>query len=173
MTKSIRFFGKRFILLLFNTLAGRPEDQALQSVRIFLARMIGLRIGVGSQLSEALYIFDGRRFKMGARCRLGAFAKIWDFEEITIGDDLLASHNITLIAGTHRVEDQADIRGPISIGNRVWIGTNVTIIGPVSIGDDAVVGACSLVIKDIPSQAIYAGSPAKLLRYREPTSVPR
>ncbi len=52
------------------------------------------------------------------------------------------------------------------IGDRVWVGANVTILKGVTIGDDAVIGAGSVVTKDIPSRAIAVGSPAKVLRMK-------
>ena len=57
-------------------------------------------------------------------------------------------------------------KGHILIGNDVWIGNRVTILSGVSIGDGAVVGACSVVVKDVPPFAIVAGNPAKIIRYR-------
>ncbi len=52
------------------------------------------------------------------------------------------------------------------IGDRVWIGANVTILKGITIGDDAVIGAGSVVTKDIPEQAIAVGNPAKVLRIK-------
>lgn len=57
-------------------------------------------------------------------------------------------------------------KGPINIGHDVWISTGVTIMSGVSIGNGAIVAANSLVAKDVPSYAIVAGVPAKILRYR-------
>jgi acetyltransferase-like isoleucine patch superfamily enzyme len=59
-----------------------------------------------------------------------------------------------------------DRPGPITIGNNVWIGINATIVGPVTIGDNAVIGAGSVVLKDIPSNAVAAGVPAKVIRFK-------
>lgn len=61
---------------------------------------------------------------------------------------------------------QALIHEPTTIGDRVWIGANVTILKGVTIGDDAVIGAGSVVTKNIPSQAIAVGNPAKVIRYK-------
>jgi len=61
---------------------------------------------------------------------------------------------------------QPMIAKPIKIGNRVWIGANVTILKGVTIGDDAIVGAGSVVTKDIPEKAIAVGTPAQVLRFR-------
>jgi acetyltransferase-like isoleucine patch superfamily enzyme len=54
----------------------------------------------------------------------------------------------------------------VSIGNDVWIGTKVIIMGGVHIGDGAIIGAGSIVTKDIPAYAVAAGVPAKVIRYR-------
>jgi acetyltransferase-like isoleucine patch superfamily enzyme len=51
------------------------------------------------------------------------------------------------------------------IGNRVSIGTSATILGGITIGDNAIVGAGSVVTKDVPENAIVAGNPARIKRY--------
>ena len=56
---------------------------------------------------------------------------------------------------------------PTQIGDRVWIGANVTILKGVTIGNDAVIGAGSVVTKDIPEKAIAVGNPAKVTKYRQ------
>ena len=53
-----------------------------------------------------------------------------------------------------------------SVGNDVWIGSGVTIMSGVTIGDGAIIGARSVVASDVPPYAIYAGNPARLIRYR-------
>jgi acetyltransferase-like isoleucine patch superfamily enzyme len=53
---------------------------------------------------------------------------------------------------------------PITIGNKVWIGGNVTILPGVTIGDEAVIGAGSVVTKDIPAGVVAVGNPCKVLR---------
>ncbi len=55
---------------------------------------------------------------------------------------------------------------PCKIGNDVWLGYNVFIKQGVTIGDGAIVGACSVVVKDVPPYAIVAGTPARIIRYR-------
>lgn len=55
---------------------------------------------------------------------------------------------------------------PIIIGNDVWIGDRVFIKNGIKIGDGAVIGACSVVTKDVPPYAVVAGSPAHIIKYR-------
>jgi acetyltransferase-like isoleucine patch superfamily enzyme len=57
-------------------------------------------------------------------------------------------------------------KGPVIIGNDVWIGAGAIILSGVTIGDGAIVGAGSVVTHDIPPYAIVAGNPAKIIRYR-------
>ncbi len=57
-------------------------------------------------------------------------------------------------------------KGPIIIGNDVWIGTGVTILSGVTIGDGAVIGANAVVSKDVPPYAIAVGNPARVVKYR-------
>jgi len=77
-----------------------------------------------------------------------------------------ASNNLTLVSTTHSTLDYSSIKGPIIIGNSVWVGTNVTIVGPVNIGDNVIIGAGAVVLKDLQSNGIYAGVPARLIRWR-------
>ncbi len=68
---------------------------------------------------------------------------------------------------THYREQPNRTRGPIVIGDNVWIGHGVTVLSGVTIGDGAVVAARALVIDDVPANAIVGGVPAKVLRMRE------
>lgn len=62
---------------------------------------------------------------------------------------------------------------PIIIGENVWIGENVRICKGVSIGNNAVIGACSVVTKDVPENAIAAGNPAKIVKTDIDKNIPR
>jgi acetyltransferase-like isoleucine patch superfamily enzyme len=59
------------------------------------------------------------------------------------------------------------ISQPTQIGDRVWIGANVSILKGVTVGDDAVIGAGSVVTKDVPAEAIAVGVPARVVRYKQ------
>ena len=77
--------------------------------------------------------------------------------------------NVTVSAGTHPINPelrskQAQYNIPIHIGNNVWIGANSVILPGVDIGDNSVIGAGSIVTKDIPSNVIAVGNPCRVLR---------
>ena len=60
---------------------------------------------------------------------------------------------------------RADIHPkPIHIGKRVWIGSGAIVLPGVTIGDNSVIGAGSVVTKDVPADCVYAGNPAKLIK---------
>jgi len=93
--------------------------------------------------------------------------------KIILGDNVLIGPGAQLHASNHGYElgkgpmtYQERIEKDIVIGNDVWIGLGATILSGVNIGDGAVIGAYSVVTKDVPHYAIVAGNPAKLIRYR-------
>lgn len=87
---------------------------------------------------------------------------------MTIGDDCLIGHNAVFATLNHDLDPsrRADLHpAPVVLGDNVWIGANVTILPGVTIGDDAVIGAASLVTKDIPVGAVAVGAPARVVRW--------
>ncbi|MDM0578787.1 sugar O-acetyltransferase [Clostridium perfringens] len=89
--------------------------------------------------------------------------------DIFVGNNVLFGPNVTVSAGTHPIHPelrskQAQYNIPIHIGNNVWIGANSVILPGVNIGDNSVIGAGSIVTKDIPSNVIAVGNPCRVLR---------
>jgi len=95
---------------------------------------------------------------------------------IEIGDGTVFSHDIHVFAGNHHYtgdslkslpyDERFDAK-KVVIGKYVWIGARSTVMGGVTIGDGAVIGACSVVTKDVPEGAIVGGNPARVLKYRD------
>ncbi|HVU15386.1 MAG TPA: acyltransferase [Candidatus Didemnitutus sp.] len=102
---------------------------------------------------------------IGARCRIQSHAFICEL--VTIGDDCFISHGAMFINDVFAIGGPAkgkkELWKSTRLGNRVSVGTNATVM-PVTICDDVVVGAGSVVTKDITVPGIYAGNPARLLR---------
>ena len=92
-----------------------------------------------------------------------------DDGEIFIGDHTMIGPNVTLVTTGHPVrpdlrERVAQFSEPIHIGRNVWIGANVTVLPGVTIGDNSVIGACSLVTRDIPADSVAFGTPCRVAR---------
>ena len=110
-------------------------------------------------------IIIGNNFYMNAGCHI--------LGEIKIGNDVLIGPK-TVIWGKDKgilrgelIRKQPTITRPIIIGNDVWIGAHATILKGVCIGDGAVIGAGSVVTRDIPENAIAVGIPVKVIKFRE------
>ncbi len=85
------------------------------------------------------------------------------FAHISIGNDVAISKNVTIRDDhNHRLEPMSETSGPVRIGNRVWMGVNVTVLPGVTIGDGAVIAAGAVVIDDIPAGCLAAGVPARV-----------
>jgi acetyltransferase-like isoleucine patch superfamily enzyme len=120
---------------------------------------------IGDDTFVGPFVEIQRGVVIGKRCKIQSHAFICEL--VTIGDDCVVAH------GAMFINDPYSIGGPAhgernlwkstSLGNNVSIGTNATIL-PVRICDQVVIGAGSVVTKDIVISGIYAGNPAKLLR---------
>ena len=92
-----------------------------------------------------------------------------DANPITIGDHVLIGPRVGLYTANHAIDARERIAGgcyarPITIGSGVWIGGNVDIMGGVTIGENSIIGAGSVVTKDIPPHVIAAGTPCRVIR---------
>lgn len=84
---------------------------------------------------------------------------------ITIDDGAMIAANVQLISNNHDLYERQIITcKPVHIGKDAWIGAGATILPGVSVGDYAVVGAASVVTKDVPTNTIVAGNPAKVIK---------
>lgn len=84
---------------------------------------------------------------------------------VTIGDNCFIGPNVSIYTACHPLEAEERNKGvewaePVTIGDNVWLGGNVTILPGVTIGDNCVIGAGSVVTKDIPDGCVAAGNPA-------------
>ncbi|MDD1781351.1 sugar O-acetyltransferase [Enterovibrio sp. ZSDZ35] len=95
---------------------------------------------------------------------------ILDVAPVTIGDRVMMASNVQLLTATHPLDVQRRVRElveyglPITIGNNVWLGGGVIVLPGVTIGENSVIGAGSVVTKDVPANVIAVGNPAKILR---------
>lgn len=93
---------------------------------------------------------------------------------ITIGNYCLISQQITIVASNHRIaldkyiffQDWDNSKINVHIGNDVWIGANAVILPGVNIENGAVIAAGTVVTKNVPANAIVAGTPGKIIKYR-------
>ncbi len=125
--------------------AGRPGAPILLA-----ARNAGSWIGIGARarLANGVEMIATERIEIGARFLVGAGARILDSD----------FHGVT-----REERGAAGRSSPVLIGNDVWLGMSAMVLKGVSIGDRAVIGAVSVVVRDVPAGAVVAGHPARLL----------
>ncbi|WP_088892278.1 acyltransferase [Leptolyngbya ohadii] len=112
-----------------------------------------IQIGENTYINRNTFIDASLSIVIGKECAIGPGCYITDHDHgIDPGLSPLA---------------QPLVSKQTQIGDRSWIGANVTVLKGVTIGADAVIGAGSVVTKDIPERAIAVGSPAKVIRYRQ------
>lgn len=123
-------------------------------------------------VKQNAYIGSAKGLILGNYAQIGANSRIGP--NVTIGNNVLMGPDVILMTTAHAFEDPHVIirlQGalpvrPIIVEDDVWIGTRVTILPGVTIGKGAVIGANSLVTKDIEEYSICGGVPAKHIRYR-------
>lgn len=101
---------------------------------------------------------------------------ILDMATVTIGDNVWLGPNVGIYAVAHPMEaagrmQRLGVAKPITIGNNVWIGGNAVVLMGVNIGNNTVIGAGSVVTSDIPDNAVAVGSPARVIRYIDNSSI--
>jgi acetyltransferase-like isoleucine patch superfamily enzyme len=124
---------------------------------------------------HSIVLAKGASIRLGDGCNISSCCRIATQNGIEIGNSCLVAAYAYIGPGNHEIDDLdkpiieqgMEPSSGVKIGNNVWIGTRATILDGVTIGDDAVIGAHALVTKDVPAKAIVAGTPAKVLRYRE------
>ena len=94
---------------------------------------------------------------------------IFDCGEVTIGDNTMFGPRAGIYTTNHALDPEERIKNiciskPINIGKRVWLGADVKIIQGVTIGDDTIIGAGSVVTRNIPSGVVAAGNPCRVIR---------
>lgn len=116
-----------------------------------------IREGVWLQTESGGVLRIGRHFHLGHHGHIHAVA------DVTIGNDCLFGDNVMVNTGVHVPGklDEVTHRGPITIGDKVFLGRNAIVLGGVTIGDGAIIGAGAVVTKDVESGAVVVGVPAQ------------
>jgi maltose O-acetyltransferase len=127
------------------------------------------KLGEGSEIKPPLRCDYGYRIRVGARTFVNYGLVALDVASIAIGDDVQIGPNVQLLTPTHPIDPDTrrakwEAAEPIAIASNVWLGGGVIVLPGVTIGENTVVGAGSIVTKDLPPNIVAAGNPARIVR---------
>jgi maltose O-acetyltransferase len=141
-----------------------------ESVRRSVLTKLFADPGDGSQIMPRLVCDYGYRITLGNNSFVNCDAVLLDCAPIVIGDDVLIGPRVQLLTPLHPIEDHElrrqrwETAAPITIGDNVWLGGGVIVCAGVTIGRDTVVGAGSVVTRDLPGKVLAVGNPCRAIR---------
>ncbi len=144
----------------------RPEQEEERSQ---LIKTILGKSGKNTYIEPPFRCDYGYNIEVGDNFYANYNVTILDIAKVTIGDNVMLAPNVSIYTAGHPIHKDMRNTGyeygiEITIGNDVWIGGNTVIVPGVKIGNGVVIGAGSVVTKDIPDNVIAAGNPCKVIR---------
>lgn len=150
-------------LFTFNHTMPETEDYDTLMRRLFPT------MGEGSRVSTPLSGVRFHNVRIGRGVVVMPGCLMMSAGGITIDDGAMIAANVQLISNNHDLYERHVITcKPVHIGRNAWIGAGATILPGVTVGDNAVVGAASVVTRDVAPDTIVAGNPARFIRRIEP-----
>jgi galactoside O-acetyltransferase len=153
--------------LLYDFNATRPSQT---DERAALLKRMFASIGDGCYIEPPLRAnWGGANVILGNRVYANFNLTLVDDGPITIGDSVMFGPNVVITTAGHPVHPDLRVRAaqynlPVVIGNNVWIGSGAQIMPGVTIGDNTVVGAGSVVTRDLPANVVAFGVPCRVIR---------
>ena len=141
--------------------------------RSFLLRIYGAKIGKNVHIYPSAKIYIPWNLQIADFSSIGEWALIYNIGMVQIGRGVTISHKAQICSGTHQYEtpDLPLIKKPITKDDYVWICTEAYVGPGCNLGEGAIIGAKSVVVKNINKWEIVAGNPAKYLKKRKLTSL--
>ena len=144
------------------------DPTASAELRALFTELLG-EYGDGAEIRPPFHCDYGRHTRVGARSFVNFGLVVLDVAPVVIGADVQIGPRVQLLTATHPIDpgprrDKWESAEPISIGDNVWLGGGVVVCPGVTIGENTVVGAGSVVIRDLPANVVAVGSPARVVR---------
>ena len=153
--------------LLIKALNDTREDEIEERGRILKELIPNARAGLW--LQPPFYCDYGYNMKLGEKVFFNFNCVVLDVVQVVIGSRTLFGPNVQIYTATHPMDHKGRASGlefakPVNIGEDVWLGGGAVVCPGVTIGDRTIIGAGSVVTKDIPSDVFAAGNPCKVIR---------
>lgn len=148
----------------YNNLNPLDREKRSEAIRGILGKA-----GKNCVVEQPIFCTYGYNTTVGDNFFMNVNGKLMDSGKITIGNNVFIAPNVSIITEEHAMDVENRIAGleythPVTIGDNVWICTGAIILPGVTIGNDSVIGAGSVVTKDIPPKSLAVGNPCKVIR---------
>ncbi len=160
-------FRAKTLCMKYNTLTPDKKDEKQK----ILSELLG-NAGENSVIEPNFFCDYGYNIEFNGFVYVNHNSVFLDCAKIKVGADTFIGPNCGFYTAIHPINAKERIKGiesakPITIGNGVWLGGNVVVLPGVSIGDRSVIGAGSVVTKDIPSDVVAVGNPCRVIKQIE------
>jgi putative colanic acid biosynthesis acetyltransferase WcaF len=140
--------------------------------RSFLLRLFGAKIEHGARIYSSVKVYFPSNFIVGSHSIVGPHVEVYCVSLIEIGANCLISQYAYLCSATHDYSQSTLplVTKDIAIQDRAWICAKAFIGPGVTVGENSIVGACAVVVRDVPRDAIVGGNPAKFIKTKPSVS---
>lgn len=149
---------------IYNTVRLTPEER-----RAMLSDLLGRPADAGTKVVPPFHFDLGFNIKLGRNVLINYDCVLLDTAEISIGDNTLIGPGTKIVTASHPLDAEKrrdwTVSGkPVRICEDVWIGAGAIILPGITVGARSVIGAGSVVTKDVPQDAVAAGNPCRVIR---------
>ena len=164
-SKAVRFVWKIVWLVLFRT---TPRGNLFRVWRIALLKLFGAHVKWSSNVLPSCRIWQPWKLTMGKYACLSEDVDCYSVDEIEIGDQATVSQGAILCTAGHDISSASMelVHKPICIKHSAWVSGWVIVLPGVTVGDGAVIGAGSVVTKDVAPWTVVCGNPADFVKHR-------
>lgn len=146
---------------------------SFSSLRIFFLKSAGINFSSDNVfIDKGFECHNPSNIFIGKNVSIGHFARLWAFNKIIIGDNVQIALGFTIVSGSHDKQSFAPLMGEsmeVVLEGECWIGANVLILAGVKVGKGVIIGAGSIVNKDLPPYTICVGNPCRPISKRIPS----